>query len=156
MKIVYRSDDPDVRKALKKRAKRVVALHGGIAEMCRVSRPPAADDDETHVRINRSGLKDYQKEFIAKMAREKGLSESSAYDPCIPGGQVYETRAQADAAVARACAKGEAEGDRPLYRLHPEIVERERRRRIATDPSQAHRDQRELREEIIETHGLPE
>lgn len=38
------------------------------------------------------------------------------------------------------------------YELHPRIVERNRQKMIAADPSLAHKDQRELRESIVDKH----
>ena len=49
--------------------------------------------------------------------------------------------------------KGEAREIKKKHRLNPVIVERIRQREIAQNPDLAHKNQRELRESIIDKHG---
>lgn len=136
--------------------KKRMSLTGGVAEIFRSRCAPVVDDDETHVRINRSGMSDHEKAHVARRAKALGLNEHVAYDPTVPKVQVYESRKQVDAAIQQAREEADLQGDRPYHRLHPQLVQEIKQARIRQDPSLAHRDQRELEEEIIETHSLPE
>ena len=49
--------------------------------------------------------------------------------------------------------KGEATPVQRQHKLHPRIVERIRQQKIKQNPDLAHKDQRELREAIIDKHG---
>lgn len=141
---------------LKRMSRKRVRLHGGIQEMVRCRKSPTADTDEVHTRINRSGLSEREKAHVARQARKHGLNEHCAHDPTVPGQTVYESRRQVDEAIQSARDEADREEGRPVYRLHPELVADIKRKKLKQDPSLAQRDQRELEEEIIETHGLPE
>lgn len=157
MTITYRINGQTVtRRQFAAHARRRVRLHGGLAEMSRARKAPAADTDEVHIRVNRSGMSESEKRHVAERARRLGLNEHVAYDPTIPKQQIYETRKQADAAVQAARDEADREQGRPMYRLHPQLVQELKAAKLKQDPSLAHRDQRELEEEIIETHSLPE
>src|SRR5690606_18112872 len=82
MTIVYKINGETVTPTeFTKRSRKRQKLHGSIAEICRARRPPAADDDETHTRTNRSGPSYQERELIAKRAKAAGLPEEIAYDP---------------------------------------------------------------------------
>jgi|SRR5690606_19510737 len=158
MTIVYKINGETVTPTeFTKRSRKRQKLHGGIAEICRARRPPAADDDETHTRINRSGLSYQERELIAKRAKAAGLPEEIAYDPTLPPGhQLYESRAQANAALAHDKAEANRREGKPVYRLNPRHVKSIKAKMLAENPSLKKRDQRDLEGEIIHNHSLPE
>lgn len=135
----------------KERTRRLRRAGREIAAGC----APAIDTDTLHMAINRSGLTNEEKEYVAKRARSLGLPEDVAYDPTVPGIPVYEGKAQVERQCSQAIAQADANEGRPKHRLNPRHVENIRRARIIEDPKLAERDQRELREEIIENHSLP-
>lgn len=116
---------------------------------------PSIETDTLHLAINRSGLTEEERKYVAKKARSLGMPEEVAYDPTIPGRPVYESKSQVDQQCAEARAKANAKEGRPEYRLAPKHVRSIRKAMIADDPSLAHKDQRELCERIIENHSLP-
>ena len=127
-----------------------------MAEMFALRRAPDTKTDKAHRRINRSGLTYQERAYVAQKAKAVGLPAETAYDPTLPPGhQFYETRAQADAAIAADKAAADKRGGRPVYRLHPRLVNEERRNMIAQDPKVATRDQREVTEQILDQHALP-
>jgi DNA repair photolyase len=116
---------------------------------------PSIDTDTLHLAINRSGLTEEERAYVAKKARSFGMPEDVAYDPTIPGRPVYESKAQVDVQCAEAKAKANAKEGRPEYRLAPRHVRNIRKAMIAENPSLALKDQRELCEQIIENHSPP-
>ena len=116
---------------------------------------PGIDTDTLHLAINRSGLTYSDRAELAKRAQKLKIPEESCYDPTIPGQTLYETRAQADAQCAAARARAESKGDKPEHRLHPRHVKKIREAMIVENPSLKSKDQRELTEQIIESHSLP-
>ena len=154
----YKRDGEEIsRREYLRQTQRRNRLHGGIGEMCKAGAAPVADTDEVHVRINRSGLMEHEKAYIAKKARERGLNETCAYDPTTGcGTYFYESRKQVDRAIAEARERAAINDGRPKYRLNPRHVQSIKRHMIEQDPSLKARDQRELEAEIIERHAPPE
>lgn len=139
-----------------KHTRRRRRLHGGIPEMCQAGVAPTPDTDEVHIRINRSGLLEHEKEYIAKKARERGLNEACAYDPTVPGNYFYESRKDVDRAIEEAREKAAVNGGTPKYRVNPRHVRSIKRYMIGQDPKLKERDQRELEAEIVERYAPPE
>lgn len=135
----------------RRRVKRLKHAGRMVAAGC----APAIETDTLHLAINRSGLTEEERAYVAKKARSLGMPEDVAYDPTIPGRPVYESKAQVEMQCAEAKAKANAKQGRPEYRLAPKHVRNIRKAMIAENPSLAHKDQRELCEQIIENHSIP-
>lgn len=158
MNVTYKINGRTVTpRAFAARSRKRIALHGGIAEICRSGSAPTADTDETHARINRSGLSQQERALIARRAKAAGMNEHVAYDPTLPPGhQLYETRRQADAAIANDRAKANAREGKPKHRMHPRLVRDIASHMVEENPSLKSRDKRELVEQIIDNHAAPE
>lgn len=135
----------------RRRVKRLKHAGRMVAAGC----APAIETDTLHLAINRSGLTEEERKYVAKKARSLGMPEDVAYDPTIPGRPVYESKAQVENQCAETKAKANAKAGRPEYRLAPRHVRNIRKAMIAENPALARKDQRELCEQIIENHSIP-
>lgn len=139
-----------------------------FAHMAVSRQAPRGNTDKAYLSrfgtLNQQAADDYTLGHITARAGRRGYKArpTDVYEPlaaAYPGDPAAftnhgEGREKIARAKSRFAEPTKADPHEPVHKLHPEIVERNRKKMLEDDPGLKEKDQREIIEQIVDEHSL--